>query len=467
MQGAELHQEQVSHIGWVSVGGFQFAIAVAHLYRAIQISQPLVSVPRRQGAVAGLLDTGEGTLPVVDLRLWLKLDKSKPEQEAATPEAGSVVLHLCDGQRQIGILVSRVNGIQAVPDGALKRIHHQSDTEEIFDQIVQWDALPQALPLLESGKLMNLLQIWLEQSEHLIQNDQLQQQEQQQQIRRKGVILAAGNKQVWLDAQYVRELIPAQKILGAQTQSLHNWAVLRWRGLPVPLVSGFASADARRSGYVAIVGLESGETLGILADQLLRLSDWQSAGALDDVGDEGNTDAQLFPEVMLDKEQEPVFLMELPELFRRHPEAMLAKAAGTATTTSTQNTARRNRVPYIIFDADGVFAIGADRIQEIVAVNQTPTEDGIEWRGRWIPFVPLADWYPLPQAGSGQTEKLAILSGSGDQITAYGIHALRMMVPAGRGKFHAWPGKVEQEQILEIPVNGSYTMATVVNWSQC
>ena len=462
MQAAVLQQEQVSHIGWVSIGGFQFAIAVEHLFRAIKPQAPLMPLPRKKGPVAGLLNTGDASLPVVDLRLWLDLPVDTDLQETTIAEAGTIVLHLRDGGRQIGVLVSRVNGIQAVPAGALQRIHHHDYPEEVFDQVVQWDGLPQALPLLETGKLMALLQVWLDDADDQRQTVDVG---QQQQSRRKGVVLATGQRQLWLDAHYVRELIPAQQILGAQTQSLHHWSVMRWRDLPVPLVSGFAGTNARRDGYVAIVGLESGEILGILADQLLRLSDWHSSGAQSDAAEAEDTDAQLFPEVMLNGEDPPVFLLDLPELFRRHPEAILAKGAAGTASANTQQAGRRNRVPYIIFDADGVFAIGADRIQEIIAVAQEPTEQGIVWRGRWIPYVPLADWYPLPQNNSGRTEKLAILSGSGDQLAAYGIHALRMMVPAGRGKFHAWPGKKEQEQILEIPANGSYTMATVVSWS--
>jgi hypothetical protein len=56
------------------------------------------------------------------------------------------------------------------------------------------------------------------------------------------------------------------------------------------------------------------------------------------------------------------------------------------------------------------------------------------------------------------------LSGSGD-LAAYGIHALRMMVPAGRGKFQHGPERRTGTD-SEIPANGSYTMATVVSWPE-
>jgi chemotaxis signal transduction protein len=465
MADAELQQEHVSHIGWVSIGEFQFAIDVAHLFRALKSGVPLVALPRRQGPVAGLLETTEGVLPVVDLRLWLSLPGEKSAEDVISDGAESMVLHLRDSSRQIGVLVTRVHGVQTIPDGAVKRVHHHSAKEEIFDQLVQWDGLPHTLPLLDSHKLLDLLQIWLDEDEHRQHSESALQQGSAQS---KGVVLATGHRQIWLDAHYVRELIPAKQILGPQAQQLHNWAVLRWRELPVPLVSSYATTEARHAGYVAMIGLDSGEMLGLLVDQLVCLGEWHASGRVSDAGnDEPDTaDAELFPEVMLDSQEKPVYFLDIPELFRRHPEAKLTVGATETSALKMQQVGRRNPVPYIIFDADGVFAIGADRIQEIIALDHAPDEDGIQWRGRWIPFVPLADWYPLPRNRDVQTEKLAILSGHGNEVMAYGIHSLRMMVPAGRGRFHVWPGKADQGQILEVPANGSYTMATVVNWSR-
>jgi hypothetical protein len=82
-------------------------------------------------------------------------------------------------------------------------------------------------------QLMASLQVWLDGADDQGQTVDVQ----QQQSRRKGVVLATGQRQLWLDAHYVRELILAQQILGAQAQSLHHWSVMRWRDLPVPLVS--------------------------------------------------------------------------------------------------------------------------------------------------------------------------------------------------------------------------------------
>lgn len=421
------------HLAWVGVGGLDIAVPAEHLRRALHPMGPLHALPRRRGAVAGLLPLSDGVVPVVDLGRWLKFEATPA---AAAPEATApelVLLLCCDG-RQLGVVVSRVMGVADVETTACRRVHHGNDEEELFDSVVDWPQGPAGMPLLEVGRLMALLGTWIDTGDLAGAAGALESGPTGERSG-LGMVVCITGRQVWLPAQLLREIVPAAQVLAREGAAAGGWQLGWWRGLPLPLArlslqGRDASAPDPGQGYVAVLGEAAQGALGLQVDSLDRLCHWPQQGA---VASGADAPWSAFVDAVgVDATGQPILRLDVAALLAAHPESRLslgqegrpaALQGGAADPAGVLNV-----LPYIVFEAGALRCIGADRVLEIVPLRD-PGPQGLNWRGRWVPL--------LDQVPDEERALVMVVQSAAGPVGRI-IRGLRQLVPAGRGRLHRW-----------------------------
>lgn len=464
----------------VRLGGFDFALPIVHVQRVLRPAIALRPLPRRQGPVAGLLTTPDGVLPVLDLSAWLRLPEAatagrvaeETRQMAGEEEAPGLVLVLQQGARRLGVRVSAVEGVRAVPAQGRHRLHHEVRPDELFDAVADWPGAPAPLPVLEVERLLDLLDTWVERPESAGQGERAGSALQEP----AGVVVRVGPLRVWLPARLVLEIMPAAPAEKAGAAAAHQWSLTWWRGRPLPMVSlqpsGAGAGPGTRgdagTGHrpcVVVLGEPHGAgLLGLRVDALDRLCAWPGKASTLEPGSPGlspHLDA-----VALEDGGAPIYRLDVDSLLQAHPERDLARAAdaaGPAGLSVDRGAGQPITVPFIVFEAPALRCIAADRVREIVRWRGEAGAQGLGWRGRWVPLVgELTD----PPAGAAAAEpQLLMLTEAEEGVVARPIRSLRFMVPAGRGRLQRLARRGEAVlSLLSLPEQQPPLMVQQVDW---
>ena len=169
-------------VALVRLGPLCFGVP-AHLVRfAVPETDGMALLPRRRGALRGVLTHRGQPLPLVDLPRWLPwpgLSAPPPplplramvaEPTEATlapppPPPREELLVLAAGGRQIAIAVHEVLGLRRVEAEDGERLHRDVDPEELFHTVVRLrgqgaDAPGPVVGLLDVARLIDLAQAW-------------------------------------------------------------------------------------------------------------------------------------------------------------------------------------------------------------------------------------------------------------------------------------------------------------------
>lgn len=115
----------------------------------------LERLPRRGGAVCGLIEHFGTPLALLDLALWVEL--GRPSADSPTY---SRALLLRQRGRSVAIGVDQLRGLQAVRPSAVVRLHYDDDGAQIFHSTVRCPGNDQLASLLDVDRLMTLAQTW-------------------------------------------------------------------------------------------------------------------------------------------------------------------------------------------------------------------------------------------------------------------------------------------------------------------
>lgn len=139
------------------VGAASLAVATADIERAIALPPGGLShLPRRAGALAGVIELDGVVIPVVALGQWIELGTSA---EASAEDARILILRGAEGR--VGVKVDELLGVASVARQRVQRIHGEEDPDELFDCALPSGAASAApLPLLEVGRLLRLAKLW-------------------------------------------------------------------------------------------------------------------------------------------------------------------------------------------------------------------------------------------------------------------------------------------------------------------
>jgi chemotaxis signal transduction protein len=377
-------------------------IAAAAVLRALPMPATLAPLPRRGGALCGVVDHGGALVPVVDLARWIDAGT-----RADGPDARILILR--DGARTLGLRVTAVGGLVDVAPDTVTRVHHDDDPDEVFHSVARSPETGRILNVLDVGRLAALAGAWsggapaaapAAPAAGLAPGT------------RSYALLDAGPLQLGVPAGALAEVIPMPP-----REAIGNGAWCRWRGrnlaiVPLAaLVSGPADDEARLLAVLEHAGL----ALGVPVRATLRLADF----ALPVDGAHGPTP------IVYDEDGAEVRLVDVAALFARCPEAALSRPARAIAATAAAG--KPNDVAYVVFEADGLAAIPIDVLDRVLPLAGPPGTT-LRWNDRAIPVADLRRGGHAPDAGQ------VLVVRAGGRPVACVVARAHLMIPAGAGR---------------------------------
>ena len=420
--GAPLPGAVVS-LATAAVGGVRLGIPVDAVVQAIPVPASTALLPRRTGALCGVV-VHEGTLvPVVDLARWVDVGTAPV---AALGSARILVLH--EAGRTLGLQVDTVDGLVDVACAAIARLHHDDRPDEVFHSAAQ-AADGRILSLLDVGRLATLAASWHQHDGQpalaphapppghgalrtvdyaLLELDTLQPD-----MTRLGVA-----------ACDVAEVMPMPALERFEGTIDSAWCL--WRGRHLPVLGGGALPglpDAGAAPLLAIVE-HDGLALGLPVRAALAL---RSFGAADAAGSLTTT--------VYEDDGKALRLLDTAALFARFPEALLSRTEHAAADRPAQDGGTSNDSAYIVFEAGHMAATPIAAVEHILPLAPGHADGPgatMPWHGSAIHLVELR---PGTQRGAGAPGHVLVASGAG-KATGYVVSRVALLVPSGAGKLY-------------------------------
>jgi len=397
------------------VGAVRLGIEVDAVVQAIPVPAAQALLPRRQGALCGVVPHEGVLVPVVDLARWVDVGTA-----AAGPRGGARVLILRQGGRTLGLQVDSVDGLVEVPGAAIARLHHDADPDEVFHSAAQVPGSGEILSLLDVGRLAALAASWHE-DDAPAPAGEVATADPATQPGHDYALLQLDGVRLGVPAGDLVEVMamPALECFGAGIEG----AWCRWRGRHLPVLAGGAlpalpGADA--APLLAVI--EHGElVLALPVRAALALAAFSAPDA-----DPGALTATVY-----DEEAREVQLLDTAALFARSPQALLSRAEAAATASrAAGNPGIVNTGAYIVFEAGQLAATPIATVEQIVPLPPGGAAATMPWNGAALPLVDLR---PAPQAGAAGH----VLVAAGEAHRAgYIVAHVELLVPAGSGKLY-------------------------------
>lgn len=412
----------------VRIGAVQVGIPVEAVLQALPATG-LAMLPRRGGALCGVVEHDGILVPVVDLARWVDVGGAPPAAEGAAR-----VLLLRDGARRIGLRVDAVGGLAEVGEGGLSRLLHDEDPEEVFHTAVKARGTDAILSVLDTARLAALALAW-----HQDQEDAAgagggaapvagAEPGAGQAVPSITVgLLQAGGVALGLPVDNLAEVLP----LPALSSSGFGLAHCRWRdrtlavlppGAPGAGGEGGGARDAPAAKLLAVVAYGDA-ALGLQVDAVRGMQAIAPAA-------DAPPAAQGLAVACHDADGGAVLLLDIARLFARFPEAALARraATGDGRPRDPAGAGRSNATAYVVFQAGGMLATAIDALEEILPL---PAGAGatLAWRGK---TVAVTDLRPVDAPGTGQ----AMVVRRGERHVACVVSHVSLLVPPRGGRLY-------------------------------
>jgi len=423
MASPELLQLAEAGIGAVWVG-----IPADSVVQAIAFPSAPSLLPRRQGALACVVEHDGRLVPVVDLARWVDVGAAPEAHTGHAATARVLVLHA--GGRTIGLKVDTVGGLVEVQVQEVTCLHHDERDDEVFHSVVRASVGGRVLSLLDVDRLARLAAAW-HQDETVVAPAlaALTGTPGPAPAVRTCALFQAGAARLALAADALSEVLvmPSLETLGAGA----GMAYCTWRGRHVPVLPHAAlglapAADGAAPALLAIVE-RAGLALGLPVHAALGLQDLEAAG----LAAPGAMLSALF-----EPDGTPLRLLDEARLFARFSEAELSREAGVG--ADARPGAGRdhghpgaNATAYIVFEGEGMYAAAIDTVERVISLREAVSDgnDAMAWEGRPIPLRDL-------RAGSADAAGDVIVVRSGGAHVGYVVSRVHLLVPAGDGRVY-------------------------------
>jgi len=416
----------------VRVGKHDIAVPAAAVLAARHADAPLAALPRRGGAAVGACDTPWGVVPVIDLSRWLDM--------GTTAEPGRVVLVLQHGSRRVAVRADELRGISAA--SGVERLLHDEDPDELFQSAVRWPAGAGLSALLDVGRLADLAQAWagLADAAPVVAPAPTA----------PGVrltvhaVLSAGGHLWAIPAAQLLQVVSALPLESALAGDSATRGFCTWRGSKMPVVdlARLLGKPGPPGGLMALVA-EGDRAAAFQVDAVRQLVPFApatgGAGPLVRVPGLG--------------EVRPI---DVAALLSRLPEASVGHAPHERHKTRASITNRRAAagVPHVLFEHDATYATPAERVLQVLALDQQQASAVAEgaavhlpWRGRMVPLHALPCYSGRP-AGLPQ---VALVVDVPDAEGPVAIAAVRL---------HGWETTARADGV-RLPSMGELGLLTV------
>lgn len=420
--GADVH---------VRVGRCHIAIPVDQVREALPMPpEGLTPLPRRSGALLGLVHAAGAAVPVVALERWLPIDAAA---EAATQRL--LVLHHAGGQ--VGLRVDAVLGVKPALPAAVCQVHHAVDDDELFDAVTPAsDGMP-ALCRLDVGRLMRLSQVWCAQAQA---DGCLPRPPTASGTTRAGAAATQRHAvfriadECWaVPIGVVKRVVPLPAVELALGWGRRNWAIAQWQERKLPLVDISTSRGASNPASAPWMVLVSDGplALGLTVTACLQFVDLPADASAAMPEDDLLAGIASLPVLGKLRVLDPV------KLFRRTPETSISRARAAAPTgASGAPVDVPEPVPYLVFEADRRYASPVEGIVGVVELPDATREDlrtgepaVLPWRGQTLRVVNL----PTLSDAARADARLAVLVQPADRTApplGIAIHRLTDWLPA-------------------------------------
>lgn len=434
MPSLESLQLAEARIGAVWVG-----IPAASVLQALALPAAPALLPRRHGALVGVVDYEGRLVPVVDLARWVDVGVA-PADAGGAAAAGARVLILHAAGRTIGLKVDTVGGLVDVPARAVTRLHHDACEDEVFHCVVREPAGGRILSLLDADRLARLAAAW-----HADESPAAADQDAAPgtgtgaaPALRSYALLQAGAERLALATEALTEVLPlpALEILGAGSGLA--WCAWRGRHLPVlaPAALGLApAADGAAPALLAVIE-HAGLALGLPVHAALGLREFAATESTA-LTEPAAPDALLAP--LFEPDGGHLRLLDTARLFARCSEAQLSRSADGGAHLEARGGAAdpaANATAYIVFEGEGMAAVAIDAVERIVSLRDAATDGkgAMAWEGRAIPLRDLR-----ASAQDGAAGDVMVVRGRGAQV-AYVVARVHLLVPPGAGRIYRMGG---------------------------
>lgn len=419
------------------VGGLHLAVPAPWVAGAQASAEPLVQLPRRQGAVAGLLPTDTGCIPVVDLTRWVALPAGTADSATALTDATPCYLLLQQDGRRLALQVDELLGLRRVPQERLQRVHQRDDPDELFDTVLPGDTVD-APPtcVLEPQRLMRLLALWCEATGTGA--------DAPAGVTRTGTpsagclaLVRVAGQRLAVDMRQVAELIamPSLKTRLAPGRATAGFA--SWRGATLAVLNAgwLCGQIPVAPGPLALVLRDaSGRAVALPVDELLGMTRPPAQTVPLDAA------ARPWQGESWTDEDGPVAALRVPALLDALPESSLACRPASAARQPTAS----NEQPYFLLQAGRTAALPIHDVLAVVeGARVSDEQQTLAWRGRQLPLRGR----PSP-AGV-----VVVLQGTRGAV-ALRVERLLGLVPAGAAELSALPG-VPGARMLHLPAQAS------------
>ncbi|MEO3692455.1 chemotaxis protein CheW [Roseateles paludis] len=413
------------------VGGVPIAVAAQAVRAVLPMPPQWHRLPRRQGAIVGVLPTAQGPQALVELSAWVELQ--------APPGDTGVALVLQDAQgRSVALRLDALEGLHRAGRGGVRALYRDDNDDELFAAVLaspgQTDAQVDGVCVLEAERLMRLAQCWAEGLD-LAQDATRAPADA---ARTPGAALHAVVRLAGpAGAAPTLLAVPAcdvAEVLHCPAYT-HRWAP---GGTTVGLTAGLAEWRSRAVAVLSPAGL--GLTASDTPPLALMLEDAQGRGLLMPVsemlglhllpadstrgGDTWVTPAQ-------DSPLGPIQTLRTVALLQALPEASLSHRESSGPGTGAP-AVQRNLEPYLVFDAGRRFAMPISQVHAVLA--RPPGVDVIDWRDERLTLAAVPGLPPLPPDSEGSV----IVVGSPGARAAWAVARPHAFIPSRAAELRGW-----------------------------
>jgi purine-binding chemotaxis protein CheW len=455
----------------VRVGRCHIAIPVDQVLEAMPMPpEGATPLPRRSGALLGVVQASGVPVPVVALERWLPIDAA-----AAPPGQPQLVLVLHDAGGQVGLQVDAVLGVKPAPPGTFRQVHHVADDhDELFESVTPAADGRPTLCRLEVGRLMRLSRVWCAEAEaeHLAPTGSraaaATQAEPNGAVPVRHAVFQIGDERWAVPVSALQRVVPVPAVELALANGRRNWAIAEWQARKLPLVdiSAARAASSRASAPWMALLSQGPLALGLTVAACLQFVDLAPDAWAAMPEDELLTGVAVLPGLGKLRVLDPA------KLFRLTPETSISRDAPPVALHAPGAAGdAAEPVPYLVFEADQRYA---SPVQGIVGVVELPDATRADlcagapavlaWRGQTLRVMALPTLSDAKRHDSRADAQLAILVQPADAAAAplgIAIKRLTDWLPA----HSAWRSGVRMGglgafSLIDAP--GSQDMASLV-----
>lgn len=408
----------------VRVGTCDIAIPIDQVQQALPLPpQGLTALPRRSGGLLGVADVAGAAVPIVALERWLPLETAE-DDPAVQPRL--LVLQHAGGL--VGLRVDAVLGVKAVAWADIRRVHHASDDNELFESVVPASASTPTLCLLEVARLMRLGQAWCAAAElaPAVPADAAASAPAQKSagsLQRYAVFLI-GTERWAVPVSAVERVVPLPAIELGLGKAQRSWAISQWQGRKLPLVdisAGRHASDRQSALWMVLLG-DGPLVLGLTVSACQQFVQLDQDAVARTPGDALRAGVVALPD------GGQLQVLDVAKLFGLVPEASISRMASASANTPSGAVQldATEPLPYLVFDTDQRYASPVAGIVGVVELPASAQEDlrqgrraVLAWRGHTVQVVKL----PAIAKSTGPVDPLlaVLVQTPGDTSAPIGI----------------------------------------------